>query len=55
MKNIHNIFFLKKAFKRRFHEVKISEPTREETVEILKGLVPTESKFFNRTIPRRIN
>lgn len=39
-----------KAFKRRFHEIKISEPTREETIQILKGLVPTESQFFNREI-----
>ena len=43
-----------KAFKRRFHEVKISEPTREETIEILKGLVPTESKFFNRSIQEEL-
>ena len=39
-----------KAFARRFHEVKINEPTAEETREILIGLLPVETKFFSREI-----
>ena len=39
-----------KAFISRFHEIKINEPTREETKQILIGLLPVETKFFNKEI-----
>ena len=39
-----------KAFARRFHEVKINEPSKEETREILIGLLPVETEFFSREI-----
>lgn len=39
-----------KAFARRFHEVKINEPSKEETKEILVGLLPVETEFFSREI-----
>lgn len=37
-----------KAFARRFHKVLIQEPSQEETVEILKGLLPVETEFFKK-------
>ena len=43
-----------KAFARRFHEVKISEPTSAETMEILRGLLPVENKYFNRKIQEEL-
>lgn len=47
--------FLKdKAFKRRFQQIKISEPNKEETLEILKGLLPVESKYFGKDIQEEL-
>jgi ATP-dependent Clp protease ATP-binding subunit ClpA len=37
-----------KALARRFHKVNISEPTEEETLEILKGIMPSLEKFFGK-------
>lgn len=39
-----------KAFASRFHEIKISEPSREETKEILYGVLPEESTYFKKEI-----
>jgi ATP-dependent Clp protease ATP-binding subunit ClpA len=39
-----------KAFCSRFHEIKIEEPTRNETREILVGLLPVQTEFFNKEI-----
>jgi len=39
-----------KAFERRFHEIKIGEPSSEATKKILEGLLPVESEFFGRDI-----
>jgi len=36
-----------KALSRRFQKVEVSEPTSEETIEILKGLKPAYEKFHN--------
>lgn len=35
------------ALARRFQQVKIGEPSKEETVDILKGLRPKYEKFHN--------
>lgn len=43
-----------KAFARRFHQIKINEPTREETVEILRGLLPVETKYFKKDIQEEL-
>ena len=37
-----------KAFARRFHKILIQEPSREDTIEILKGILPVETKYFDR-------
>lgn len=39
-----------KAFERRFHEIKIGEPSAEDTKKILKGLLPVETEYFKRDI-----
>ena len=39
-----------KAFASRFHEIKIDEPTKAATKEILIGLLPVETEFFNKEI-----
>jgi ATP-dependent Clp protease ATP-binding subunit ClpA len=43
-----------KAFARRFHQVKINEPTREETLEILRGLLPVETEYFKKEIQEEL-
>lgn len=37
-----------KAFARRFHKLLIQEPSREDTIEILKGILPVETEYFGR-------
>ncbi len=37
-----------KALARRFHKVNVSEPSKEQTKEILLGLVPTLEKYFGK-------
>jgi len=44
MKNIDK----DKALARRFHKVNISEPTTEETLQILKGIMPSLEEFFKK-------
>ena len=39
-----------KAFASRFHEVKVEEPTKEATKQILMGLLPVETEFFKKEI-----
>lgn len=39
-----------KAFERRFHEIKIEEPNEEQVRRILHGIIPEESKYFNKKI-----
>lgn len=39
-----------KAFASRFHEVKISEPSRKAVKAILEGLMPVESEYFKKEI-----
>lgn len=39
-----------KAFARRFHQILINEPNEDELREILKGILPVETKFFNKEI-----
>lgn len=37
-----------KALARRFHKINVSEPSKEETREILKGVIPSLEEFFNK-------
>lgn len=37
-----------KALARRFHKIIINEPTKAETMEILRGLLPVQTKYFDR-------
>lgn len=39
-----------KAICGRFHEIKIKEPDRETTKQILEGLLPVETEFFKKDI-----
>ena len=50
-----NKFMLQqKAFVRRFHKIVVEEPTKEETKEILKGLIPVENEFFGKEIKEEL-
>lgn len=37
-----------KALARRFHKISISEPSKAETKEILKGIIPSLEEFFKK-------
>jgi ATP-dependent Clp protease ATP-binding subunit ClpA len=39
-----------KAITRRFKKVLIQEPTEEETIEIMKGVLPIDEQFFDKTM-----
>lgn len=39
-----------KAFARRFHKVLIQEPSKEDMVEILTGILPVETEYFKKDI-----
>jgi ATP-dependent Clp protease ATP-binding subunit ClpA len=43
-----------KALARRFHKVNISEPSKEETREILEGILPDVEAHFNRKASKEI-
>lgn len=43
-----------KAFSRRFHKIHISEPTYEETCEILKGITPSLEAHYNRRVSKEL-
>ena len=39
-----------KAIVRRFKNVNIHEPSKEETIEIMRGIIPLNDKYFNKTM-----
>src|SRR5574344_121325 len=43
-----------KAIARRFKKVLIVEPTKEETIEIMRGVLPIDEKFFDKTMSEEL-